>query len=102
MRGAQQDRLAGQVAARTGFALNSEGKLTAFNPGADVLTALTTGRSSSESNIGYRVWRQKGSGYTVAELSGTISELLSSRAPASSGGGGLAEACARRSRSLAV
>ena len=82
----QQDRLAAQAAAGTGFALDSEGKLTAFNSGADVRTALTAGRSSSD--IGYRVWRQKGSGYTVAERGGAASELLSSRAPASRGGSG--------------
>ena len=48
----QQDRLAAQAAAGTGFALDSEGKLTAFNPGADVRAALTAGRSSSDIALG--------------------------------------------------
>ena len=71
----QQDRLAGQVASGTGYALNSEGKLTAFNPGADVHTALTTGRSSSD--IAYLNWRGKdlrGNTYTVVDLRGATTD----------------------------
>ena len=68
----QQDRLAAQAAAGTGFALDSEGKLTAFNPGADVRAALTAGRSPSE--LGYGIWREKGSGYTVVDLRGATTD----------------------------
>ena len=67
---AQQDRLAAQVAARTGYALNSDGELERFAPTA---AAFTTGRTAAD--ISYVRWTAKAaSEYTVATHRGATSD----------------------------
>ena len=66
---AQQDRLAAQVAAGTGYALNSDGELERFAP---TEAAFTTGRTAAD--ISYVRWTAKAaSEYTVATHRGATS-----------------------------